>query len=111
VARVKGEAKVSRDIREFLQLVGCSSVYSTEQGYRYDRGGTRQSPGIPDLLVFGTEECPFFFIEVKGPKGKLRPSQVIFQEECGKAGMPYLVAHDVRDVFDFLVEKGVVTTP
>ena len=56
-------------------------------------------------------ELPFFFIEVKGPKGKLRYSQMAFQAECERMGVPYLVAWDVREVFDFLAEKGSITTP
>ncbi len=27
------------------------AVYSVEQGYRKERGGTRQTPGIPHLIV------------------------------------------------------------
>ena len=105
--RVKPEAKVSREVQQFLKLIGCS-VYSTEQGYRRDKGGTRQTPGIPDLLVFNGNESmvPVFFIEVKAPGGKLRESQVAFQSECDRTGVPYLVAYDVRDVYDFLEEKG-----
>ena len=108
MAGVKGEAKVSLEIQKFLKLMGCA-VYSTEQGFRRDKGGTRQTPGIPDLLVFGIgPELPFFFIEVKGPKGKLRDSQIAFQAECERRDVPYLVAWDVREVFDFLAEKGVI---
>jgi hypothetical protein len=111
VARARSEARVSLEIQEFLKLIGCS-VYSTEQGFRRDKGGTRQSPGIPDLICFGTgPELPFFFCEVKGPKGKLRDSQIAFRAECERMDIPYLVAWDVREVFDFLVEKGVITTP
>jgi hypothetical protein len=111
VTKARGEAKVSLEIQKFLKAIGCS-VYSTEQGFRGDGGGTRQTPGIPDLLVFGIgPELPFFFIEVKGPKGKLRDSQIAFQAECKRMGVPYLVAWDVREVFDFLVEEGAVTTP
>lgn len=104
---LKGEALVSKEIRAFLKLIGCS-VYSTEQGYRSERGGTRQTPGIPDLLVFNSRDSqvPFFFIEVKGPKGKLRDSQIVFRDECLRTGVPYLVAHDVRDVFDFMESNG-----
>ena len=42
---------------------------------------------------------------------KLRDSQIAFQAECKRMGVPYLVAWDVREVFDFLVEEGAVTTP
>jgi len=105
--KVKPEAKVSREVREFLKMMGCA-VYSTEQGYRRERGGTRQTPGIPDLLVFNAtgSQVPFFFIEVKAPGGKLRDSQVLFQAECERASVPYLVAYDVRDVYDFLESHG-----
>jgi len=112
MAKARGEAAVSLEIQGFLKGVLDYAVYSTEQGYRRERGGTRQTPGIPDLMVFGSgPELPFFFIEVKGPKGKLRPSQIIFQGECERMDVPYLVAYDVRDVFDFLVEKGAITPP
>ena len=111
MAKARGEAAVSLEIREFLKTIGCA-VYSTEQGYRHDRGGTRQTPGIPDLLVFGIgPELPFFFVEVKAPGGKLRDSQEAFQAEAARMDVPYLVAWDVRDVFDWLVEQGVITTP
>lgn len=110
MARAKGEAKVSREIQDFLKTIGCG-VYSTEQGFRRDKGGTRQTPGIPDLLVFGIgPELPFFFCEVKGPKGTLRDSQLAFQAECERMDVPYLVAWDVREVFDFLESKGVIET-
>ena len=105
--KIKPEDKVSRDVRHFLKMMGCS-VYSTEQGYRRERGGTRQTPGIPDLLVFNHSDSavPFFFIEVKAPGGKLRESQEVFQAECERTNIPYIVAYDVRDVYDFLETFG-----
>ena len=109
VARRKSpERQVSKAIVKFLHMVGCSAVYSTEQGYRPQKGGTRTSPGIPDLIVFGTPELPFFFIEVKAGKGRLRPSQIEFQLECSLGGVPHLVAWDVRDVFDFMQQRGAI---
>ena len=115
MAKARGEAAVSLEIQTFLKTIGCG-VYSTEQGYRNPktagRGGTRTTPGIPDLLVFGIgPELPFFFVEVKGPGGKLRDSQIAFQAEAARMDVPYLVAWDVRDVFDWLVEQGVIATP
>lgn len=102
------EATVSAEIREFLAIIGCA-CYSLEQGWRKDPGGTRQTPGIPDLVVFGPDRFPFFgWIEVKAGKGKLRPSQVVFQDECRKAETPHCVAYCVTDVFDWLVQHGVI---
>ena len=60
MAKARGEAKVSLEIQKFLKTIGCA-VYSTEQGFRRDKGGTRQTPGIPDLIVIGIgPELPFF---------------------------------------------------
>jgi len=103
------ESQISAEIRKFLRDVMHFSVYSTEQGYRKDRGGTRQTPGIPDLLCFG--KGMFFFVEVKTPKGKLRESQEGFSQECAACDppVPYLVWRDVRDAFDWLVEIGVIS--
>lgn len=38
-------------IVKFFTLVGCT-IYSTSQGYRKQKGGTRTSAGIPDLIVW-----------------------------------------------------------
>ena len=101
------ESQISKEIKDFLKSLGMA-VYSTEQGFRRDRGGTRQTPGIPNLLCFG--HGFFFFVEVKTPKGKLRDSQVAFQKECDSCdpAVSYLVWRDVRDAFDWLVEMGVI---
>jgi hypothetical protein len=105
------EAKVSADIRDFLAMLNMAA-YSLEQGWRnreHSPGGTRQTPGLGDICVFGPDRFPFFgWIEVKAGKGKLRPSQQIFQEECRKANVPHVVAYCVTDVFDWLVEHGVL---
>ena len=38
------EQQLSLDVRETLKILGAQ-VYSTEQGYRKDPGGTRTSAG------------------------------------------------------------------
>lgn len=93
------EAELSRAIREVLKLHGCR-CYTTEQGYRRSRGGTRTSPGIPDLLVFHPRTRRFIFVELKTPGGKVTPAQKEFgllADGCG-------VAHEVwRSVSDCLL--------
>ena len=102
------EAQVSADIRSFLAMMGMA-CYSLEQGYRKEPGGVRQTPGLADLCVFGPDKFPFFgWIEVKAGKGKLRPSQIAFREECRKAEVPHVVAYCVTDVFDWLVQHEVI---
>ena len=47
---MKPEEKLSRDVRNAIEMVG-GYIFSTEQGYRRERGGTRQTRGIPDLRI------------------------------------------------------------
>ena len=89
-------------------MIGCAA-YTLEQGYRPSPGGTRQTPGLADICVFGPDRSPFFgWIEVKAGKGKLRPGQKVFQEECRKANVPHCVAYSSEDVMNWLVEHGVI---
>ena len=99
------ESQISREIVGFMRDLGFA-VWSTEQGYRKERGGTRQTPGIPDLIVMG--HGLFTFVEVKTPKGKLRDSQNDFAAECGRNHVTYLLWRDVRDAWDWCVTHGIV---
>ncbi len=52
--------------------------------------------GFPDLVFFRKppviKQWELIFVEVKSPKGKLSPNQLIFQELCYRAGIRYIVA-------------------
>ena len=45
------ERALSAQIQRLFALADCM-VYSSEQGYRKEPGGTRSTPGQADLLVF-----------------------------------------------------------
>ena len=97
------EAQVSRDIVKFLRELGFG-VWSVEQGYRKDAGGTRQTPGIPDLIVMGKGH--FTFAEIKRDGGKLRPAQVVFKDECIASGVPWQLWRSTHDAMDWLIAVG-----
>ena len=99
------ERQISQEIQRFVRLTG-GEVWSTEQGYRRDRGGTRTSPGIPDLIVI--YETAWTFAEIKTPKGKQSPAQRFFESVCRNAGLPYTIWRDVRDAFDWATAHGIV---
>ena len=99
------EAQISREIQDFLKMLGFW-VWSTEQGFRKERGGTRQTPGIPDLIVMGHGR--HFYVEVKNEKGKLRESQKNFQECCEQNGVEYVVWRSPTDAFDWCVGVGLI---
>lgn len=84
----RDEARISRSIRRILHDAGYD-VTSTEQGYRRGPGGTRITPGVPDLYVRG--HGVRFWVEVKAPKGRLRESQVAWiSREVTAGGRVYV---------------------
>lgn len=108
---MKPEAEASRAIQRDLKTMGFA-VWSTEQGYRKERGGTRTTAGFPDLVALG--HGVVLFIEVKAP-GKAKDSslsdaQKLFRHECQQNGQHYILADDSVVVFDYLVEIGVFET-
>lgn len=70
--RGQPEAVLSQKIQAYLTLAGYH-VTTTEQGYRRSPGGTRMTPGIPDLYIRGHGFREW--VELKTTKGRLRASQ------------------------------------
>jgi hypothetical protein len=64
-------------------------------GKRFVRFGW---PGCPDLLG-QLKDGRLLGVEVKAPKGKLRPEQAVFLEQIRSAGGVAFMARDCRDVF------------
>lgn len=100
------EAAIQRDIVKFLRSVGCA-VYVTSQGYRKDPGGTRMTPGLPDLLVIEGPQS-WTWAEVKTEKGKLSPAQQQFADIALAADIPWALWRSVDDAWNWAVEVGIV---
>ena len=121
------EAQIQREIIKFLRSIG-GAVWHTSQGFRRDPGGTRMTPGLPDLVVMFPEawrkhvetERPGFtklylapdgrwtFAEVKTPKGRLSPAQIVFRDESAKAGVPWELWRSVEDAAAWARALGIV---
>lgn len=72
-----------------------------------DHPGTRQTPGVSDVIAFLRGAC--LFLEVKAAGGKLRPEQVDFRDAALSCGAPvYHVVGGVDELFAWLVERGIV---
>ena len=102
---MKPEARISQSIRDVLNQVGFH-VFSTEQGFRRDRGGTRCTPGIPDLIVMGHGRT--LFVEVKTAKKQLTIFQRLFFYQWKASGGTALVWRSADDAFDWLVSEGII---
>jgi hypothetical protein len=81
-------------------------VYSTEQGYRKERGGTRTTAGVPDLIVIFDEA--WTFAELKTPKGRLTTAQEGFRTACLSARIPWECWRSVDDAWTWAVRVGLV---
>lgn len=101
------ESQISREIDRFLTMIG-GTVYSLEQGYRKERGGTRQTPGIPDKFVCFPSERVWTWAEIKTAKGQLTTRQEGFRLMCEEAGIPWQLWRDVTDAFDWCLEHGLI---
>ena len=104
------EGDIQRMIVILLRTLGWT-VYSLSQGYRKEKGGTRMSPGIPDLYAFHKAKGLTLWVEVKTPKELARLdklltrvdiprsyvrdyrralAQAAFGELCRAVGQPYV---------------------
>ena len=99
------EAKIQRETVAFLKSIGCS-VYETSQGYRKEPGGTRMTPGIPDIYV--VHPTAWTWAEMKTPKGRLSVHQEGFRLACEDAGIPWQLWRDVTDAFDWACDHGII---
>ena len=110
------EREIQREIVTFLRTIGCA-VYETSQGYRKEPGGTRMTPGIPDLYVVGPHtkasivgrtEAPWTWAEVKTPKGQLSPAQEVFRATSKIAHLPWQLWRDVDDAWRWACDVGII---
>ena len=95
------EKTIQRQIVQYLRLRGFY-VYETSQGFRREGGGTRTTPGFPDLMAMVTGWPSLLFIEVKRPGGAVRPAQQQFRERAFHCNQTYLLAYSLDDVRTFL---------
>ena len=99
---------MERDVVAFFRQIGCA-VYKLSQGYRKERGGTRQTPGIPDLYVMHPDiPGGSLWIEVKAERGKPSPAQLAFADECIACGVSYLLAKSVDEAWQYAVAIGLI---
>ena len=86
------EADIQRSIVRLLVGLGWV-VYSTSQGYRKEAGGTRMTPGIPDLFCFHPQRKLSLWVEVKPSHEARRLARLL---ERPPHEIPASSAKDVR---------------
>lgn len=79
------EKEIQRDVYKIYRAFGCELYWMSQAR------ATRQTAGVPDLIVFHPRTRSMFYHECKTPRGKLSPAQVVFQEQCTRAGITVVV--------------------
>ena len=106
--RQQPEKKEQATICEVLERVGAKVYVLGTKRPAGDFQGTRQTPGIPDLLAFlpvNFGPSVQLWIEVKARRGRMRPAQVEFLRQCQDADQPH-VAGGIDAVIAYLTNGG-----
>jgi hypothetical protein len=92
------ETDLSRSIRSALEATGAW-VERIQAGKHRVKGGVLvcASPGTPDLLVLWPRVV---FLEVKLPKGKLKPTQELWHARAQAAGLRVAVVRSVAEALE-----------
>ena len=97
-----------------VQLLAARGAKVYVLGTRRPKGdyqGTRQTPGIPDVLAFlpatwSAGDAPLqLWWEVKAAGGRATPEQLAFAEHCAHAGQEY-VRGDLDALIAWLIEHN-----
>ena len=111
MTRRQPERAEQRAIVQLLCALGCP-VWTLGTHRRHgDYHGTMQSPGLPDLLAFLPRGMGLLVVEVKSPKGRLRPEQEVFRNACLACESPWQVHHVVGGldaVIGYLIQLGLL---
>ena len=95
----RDEKKIENEIKAYITTCGGLC-------YKIHGGSVYQETGIPDLLC-----CwggLFFGIEVKDPKGKPSPIQLVQGVRIKKAQGHFIIATSLQDVKDYVRDAGLV---
>ncbi len=84
------ETQLQRSIIDGLEQLG----FWTMRINAGRKGGVQMAPkGTPDILVL----CPYIWLEVKLPDGKLSPEQLTFGERAKREAVPHAVVRSLSE--------------
>lgn len=84
------EREIQKSIVQYLRASGWQ-VWQTSQGFRRDPGGTRMTPGIPDLYTIHPEHGAVWLEVKRGKVGRVSVAQRAFADDhrsCGNWTIP-----------------------
>lgn len=99
-------------VQTLRQVGGWVWELGTTRSTRDFHMGTRQTPGLPDVIAFlpvkgDPHRCVQLIVECKAPGGRLRHEQAVFQLCCQQAQVAHVVG-DLDAVLAWLIAHGYV---
>lgn len=64
-------------------------------------------PGTPDLIGYRFKDRQIFFIEVKAPKGRIRPDQLAYHHDLMHRHVIHGIARSIDDALK-IVNEGLI---
>lgn len=107
--KVGPEHRIQNDIIRALRFNRCwvdranSGMIKTEKG-NYFKG---MQPGTPDLIGYRFKDRQIFFIEVKAPKGRIRPDQLAYHQDLMHRHVIHGIARSIDDALK-IVREGLI---
>ena len=107
--KVGPEHRIQNDIIAMLRMHRCSvmrvnaGTIKTQSG-SYFKGVEN---GTPDLIGYRWRDKQIFFIEVKAPKGKIRPDQLAFHADLMHRKVIHGIARSPEDALK-IVKQGLI---
>ena len=104
--KVGPEHRIQNDIIAMLRMHRCSvmrvnaGTIKTQSG-SYFKGVEN---GTPDLIGYRWRDKQIFFIEVKAPKGRIRPDQLAYHKDLMHHNVIHGIARSVDDALKIIDE-------
>jgi hypothetical protein len=101
MAKKESEREIARTILKHLRSKGVLCFRHEPHTYNHALGRHISNPydmkGVADVIAVldGGQAC---FIEVKTPKGRQSPDQILFQKRVEVLGARYIVARNIADI-------------
>jgi hypothetical protein len=107
MSRSDYEDQLTYTVAEYFAIRGWFTTHFPAGEYRPARVGAKLKrmgliPGMPDFLIFNPKPKGYSgtAVELKSPKGTLKPNQVLRRADLVRAGWLYFVCRNIDEVIE-----------
>ena len=86
------ETELKSAVKQYLDLMGIYNFPLLQ--------GVGSHKGLPDRIMHYQKRV--HYLEIKRLKGKLSEHQLLFQEQCQRDNVPYIVIKSLDDIIEYV---------